>query len=277
MKHENNRPPVVVILAAGIGPGLGSLTEDGPLCLLTVGGSVILERMIRNSLSCGISQFVLVLGQKADQVKTFVDKTFRGIRVTFVINERYRDTGAGYSLMLAASAVGTAEFITFDTEVVFDTKIFRPLTDSDLPNVLCFDRNDALAGKGAQIAADDRMRVTAIGTSVQPNEALGKLIGIDKISAVTGPLLFAELGLMMENLSNMKDTCATAYTRLLNKGVPFHALDVSGLNWTEVNTAEDLPAANAMFRSPITTVSRGQQRALDEAPEKKPSSTLADT
>lgn len=273
MKFENNRAPVAVILAAGIGSGLGTLTDDAPLCLLTVGGSVMLERMIRNSLSCGISQFVLVLGHKSEQIKTFVDKTFRGIRVTYVMNDRYRDTNSGYSLLLAASAIGSADFVIFDEKVLFDTKIFRPLTDSDLPNVLCFDRNKALAGEGAKIAANDRMRVAAIGTSADPNAVPGNLIGIDKISAVTGPLLFAELGLMMENVSNVKDTCATAYARLLDRGVPFHGLDVSGFNWTEINTAEDLTVANTMFRSPITTVSRGQQRALDEATEKKLSST----
>src|SRR5680860_32206 len=107
MKNEFNRPPMAVILAAGIGSRLSPLTDNCPKCLLSVGGSVILERMIRNCLSCGISQFVLVLGHRADEIKAFVDKTFRGIRVTYVINERYRETNTGYSLMLAASAIGT--------------------------------------------------------------------------------------------------------------------------------------------------------------------------
>ena len=35
-----------------------------------------------------------------------------------------------------------------------------------------------------------------------------------------------------------------------------------------VHTAEDFAAANAMFGSPVTTVSRGQQKALDEAAQK---------
>lgn len=48
----------------------------------------------------------------------------------------------------------------------------------------------------------------------------------------------------------------------------FRALDITGLNWTEIDTAEDYAAANAMFGTPISTISRGQQKAIDEASEK---------
>ena len=137
MKYDNNRPPMAVILADGISLACGSMTKSSATCMLSVGGSVILERMIRNCLSCGISQFVLVLGHRADEIKQFVNKTFRGVRVTYVINDRYRDTNTGYALRMAASTIGSSEFIRFDADVVFDAKILRQLTDSDLPNASC--------------------------------------------------------------------------------------------------------------------------------------------
>jgi choline kinase len=273
MKHETNRPPVAVILAAGIGSRLAPLTDDCPKSLLTVGGSIILERMIRNCLSCGISQFVIVLGHRADEIKQFVDKTFRGIRVSYVINDRYRDTNTGYSLMLAASAIGISEFIKFDADVVFDVKILRQLMDSDLPNVLCIDRNIALADEEVKVIVNDQMRVTNIGKLVDPTVALGESIGIEKISVGTGPLLFAELTQMMEKRAHFQDYYEAAYERLVAKGLHFHTLDITGLNWTEIDTAEDFAAANAMFRSPVTTISRGQQQALDEAAENGPNPT----
>jgi len=265
MKYDNTRPPLAVILAAGIGSRLSPLTDESAKSLLSVGGSVILERMIRNCLSCGMSQFVLVLGHRADEIKQFVDKKFGGIRVTYVINDRYRDTNTGYSLMLASTAVGTAEFVKFDADVVFDTKILRALVDSDLPNVLCIDRNIALADEEVKVIADNQMRVSEIGKSVDPQTALGESIGIEKIGAVTGPMLFAELKEMMESPAYAQEYYEAAYTRLVDKGVPFHALDITGMKWTEIDTAEDFAAANAMFSTPITTVSRGQQSVLDEA------------
>jgi len=265
MTYENSRPPKAVILAAGIGSRLSPLTDKTPKCLLSVGGSVIVERMIRNCLSCGISQFVLVLGHREDEIRQFVDKTFRGIRVSYVVNDRYRDTDTGYSLMLAASVVGNAEFIRFDADVVFDTKILRALVDSDLRNVLCVDRDIALAGEDRKVITDDAMRVKEIGRPVGPAVAPGEPIGLEKISAVAGPLLFAELKEMMQSPASARASCEDAYARLIEKGTPFHALDITGMNWTAIDTPEGFAAANAMFGSPITTVSRGQQRALDEA------------
>jgi choline kinase len=265
MKYDNNRAPMAIILADGIGSRLGPLTDKCARSLLSVGGSVILERMIRNCLSCGISQFVLVLGHREDEIKQFVDKFFRGIRVTYVINDRYRETDTGYSLVRASTAVGAAEFIKFDANVVFDTKILRALVDSNLPNVVCVDRNVTLADDDVKVIADDQMRIGEIAKSVDRGVALGKVIGIEKISAATGRLLFSALEGMMESAVSAQDHCEAAYARLVEQGVPMHALDITGMKWIKIDTAEDFAAANALFGSPITTVSREQQRALDEA------------
>jgi choline kinase len=268
MSHETNRAPMAVILAAGIGSRLSPLTDTSAKCLLSVGGSAILERMIRNCLSCGLSQFVIVLGHRADEIKQFVDKTFRGIRVTYVINDRYRETNTGYSLMLASAAIGTSEFVKFDADVVFDVKILRELVDSRKANVLCIDRNIALADEEVKVITDDEMRVLEVGKSVDAALALGESIGIEKISSKTGPLLFAQLSEAMKSHDNTQEYYEATYARLVTQGVVFDALDITGLDWTEIDTPEDFAAANAMFRSPVTTISRGQQRATDETAKK---------
>ncbi|PRY80515.1 MobA-like NTP transferase protein [Yoonia maritima] len=153
MKYDNNRPRMAVILADGIGSPLGPTTDSSAKCLSPVGGSVILERIIRNCLSCGMSQFVLVLGHRADDIKQFVNKTFRGIRITYVINDRYRETNSSYALMCAASTVGSAEFVKLDADTLFEVKILRQLVDDDRPNVVCIDRNAVLGDADIGISA----------------------------------------------------------------------------------------------------------------------------
>ena len=256
MKFEKYRAPVAVILAAGIGSRLSPLTDTCPKSLLSVGGSAILERMLRNCLSCGVSQFVIVLGHRADEIRQFVDKAFRGIRVTYVMNDRYRETNTGYSLMLASAAIGTADFVKFDADVVFDVEILRRLLDSKRANVLCIDRNIALEDEEVKVIADSQMRVVEVGKSVDPELALGESIGIEKISAASGTILFAELEQMMAIHTNLQEYYEAAYARLVNKGTEFDVLDITGLNWTEIDTVEDFNAANLMFGSPITTASR---------------------
>lgn len=275
MKFEKYRAPIAVILAAGIGSRLSPLTDTCPKSLLSVGGSTMLERMIRNCLSCGMSQFVIVLGHRADEIRQFVDKTFRGIRVSYVVNDRYRDTNTGYSLMVASAAIGTADYVKFDADVVFDVKILRQLLDSDGANVLCIDRYIALEDEEVKVVVNDRMQVVEVGKSVDPKLALGESIGIEKISASTGTLLFAELSQMMASHSHLQEYYEAAYARLIGKGTEFRVLDITGLKWVEIDTADDFAAANAMFGSPITTVSRSQQNSLDEVAEKAATPTRA--
>ncbi len=265
MSNEMKRAPMAVILADGEGSRLGSLTDDCPKSLIQVGGSVILERIIRNCLSCGISQFVLVLGHRADEVRQFVDKTFRGIRVTYVINDRHRDTDTGYSLMLASAVVRATEFIKFNSDVVFDLKILRALVDSRLTNVLCIDGNSPMTGERVKVTVDQQMRISRIGQTIDPVTALGQSIGIEKISSVTAPLLFGALKATMESAVHWQDACEATYALLVANGTAFHALDITGMNWSEIETADDFAAANAMFGSPVTTVSRWQQNAQEEA------------
>jgi choline kinase len=105
------------------------------------------------------------------EIKQFIDKTFLGIRATYVINERYRDTNTGYSLMLAAPAIGSAEFIKFDADVVFDVKILRQLVDTDQTNVLCIDRNIALEDEEVKGITGNRLQALEVGKTVDPELA----------------------------------------------------------------------------------------------------------
>lgn len=265
MSYETKRPPVAVILAANSESGPSLKKNAEAKSLLSVGGTVILERVIRNCLSCGISQFVLVLGHRADDIQKFVNKTFRGIRVTYVLNERYSTTNAGYSLLQAAPAIGMADFIKLDAGIVFDTKILRHLIDSYQPNALCIDRNIVPAGDGVKVAVDEDMRVTHIGKTLDADNVMGGSIGVEKISSKTGKLIFSELESMMDDPAHTRDYCDAAYEIAIAKGADFHALDITGLDWTDVKSEEDFVTANAMFTRPFMTMSRGQQKALDDA------------
>ncbi|MDN5567534.1 MAG: NTP transferase domain-containing protein [Paracoccus sp. (in: a-proteobacteria)] len=238
-----------------------------PRSLQSVGGSVILERTIRNCLSCGISQFVFVLGHRSDQIRQFIDKTFRGIRVTYVINERYRETNTGYSLMLAAPAIASAQFILLSADLVFDVRVLRRLVDSGLSNVLCVDQEATQGHDPVKVAVGDDMQVTQIGATLDPSVTFGQAIGIDRISAAAAKALFAELAMMMETPVQLLSDYRAAYAGIIAKDTLFHAVDVTGIAWTRIDSYEGLVDANTLFGTPIKIISREQQRAVDAPAE----------
>ncbi len=250
MNQPSDQPFKAVILAAGVGSRIRPLTDDCPKSLLLVAGTPILERMIRNCQDCGITEFVLVLGYLQDRIRAFVSDTFPDLQVTFVVNDRYAETNTGYSLMLAKQAVGEGSFIKFDADVVFDPDILRRLIACDTKNALCIDRDIQLDAEEVKVVVDDNMLIRKASKTVDPKIAFGESIGVEKICPATAKLLFSELNLMMSQAGHLEDYYEAAYEWLITRGTKFHALEITGLNWTEIDTHEDFAAANQMFDGP---------------------------
>ena len=185
MKKPSYTPLKAVILAAGVGSRIRPLTDDCPKSLLNVAGKTILERMIRNCNSCGISEFVLVLGYLDNRIRDFVATQFPKIDVTYVVNEKYNETNTGFSLMLAAEATRGTGFIKFDADVVFDTKILHRLIRSPFETTICIDRGIQLDAEEVKVIVDNQFRVLRASKDVEPKEAWGESIGIEKINADT--------------------------------------------------------------------------------------------
>jgi choline kinase len=245
MSPASSLPPTkVVILAAGVGSRIRPLTDDCHKCLLAVAGTPILERMIRNIQACGLTEFVFVLGYRDDQIRTFVRDRFPDLVATFIVNDRYRHTNTGYSLMLAQSATGGAGFVKFDADVVFDPAILHRLITGKEENALCIDRNIKLDAEEVKVVVDGDLRVLRASKAIDPGTAMGESIGIEKISAAAASLLFTELDVMMADNAHHQDYYEAAYERLIARDVAFHAVDITGLNWVEIDTHEDFAVAN---------------------------------
>jgi choline kinase len=236
-----------VILSAGFGSRIRPLTDNNPKTLLSVGGITILERMLTSIQSCGIDEIVVVVGYQHERIETFVCNKFPELNVRFVVNNRYGETNTGYSLMLAEEFMAGSSFVKFDGDVVFDEKVLRRLLASAEENCLCIDRNIQLESEEVKIVLDSDIRIIRVGKDIAPSDAIGESIGIEKISGYIGTLLFAELRAMMRSEENLQEYYEGAYERLIKRGVAFHAVDITGLKWTEIDTRQDFETAERIF------------------------------
>lgn len=236
-----------IILAAGVGSRIRPLTDNCPKSLLKVDGKPILEMMLSHLSDCGINEVVFVLGYLEEQIKDFVKENFPDLKAHFITNVRYAETNTGYSLMLTKDLIKDSTFIKFDADVVFDKKILEKLIESEYANCLCIDKDINLDAEEIKVIVKDNNQVLKASKTVNPKDAIGESIGIEKISGATAKLLFAELESMMEDKQNHQEYYEGAYERLITKAVPFHALDISGLKWTEIDTKEDFAMAEKIF------------------------------
>ena len=169
--------------------------------------------------------------------------------MSFVTNDKYAETNTGYSLMLVKDFIQDSGFIKFDGDVVFDKKILKKLIECKHDNCLCIDKNINIDAEEIKVIMDNQNRILKANKTVNPKDAVGESMGIEKISKETAKLLFKELELMMQDKKNHQEYYEDAYERLIVNNVPFYALDISGLKWVEIDTREDFDLGIKIFNN----------------------------
>ena len=232
-----------IILAAGIGSRISPLTDNCPKSLLKIYDKTILEIMISHIQDCHINDIVFVTGYLEEQIKEYVNINFPDLKAYFVTNEKYAETNTGFSLLLAKDFVENSDFIKFDADVIFDKEILKKLIECPYENALCIDKNIHLDAEEIKVIIDDKNKILKASKTVDPQKAIGESIGIEKIGKNTAKLLFQELEEVMKDKKNHQEYYEVAYERLIEKGASFHALDITGLVWVEIDTKEDFELA----------------------------------
>lgn len=235
-----------IVLAAGVGSRVRPLTDNKPKSLLEINEVSILERMLKNISAAGIKDVIIVTGYLEEQIKEFTPK-FNELNFIFVRNDIYDRTNTGYSLLLTKEFVGEDSFVKFDADVVFESEVLSKLINSSFDTALCIDTNIHMDKEEVKVTTDEEGLVLEVGKKLDPHFSKGESIGIEKIGKDAGKLLFAELERLMNNEANFNEYYDDSYTTLVNQGVKFGAVDITGLNWVEVDTYEDYKRAKKLF------------------------------
>lgn len=237
-----------VLLAAGIGSRIRPLTDNKHKSMLPVAGKPILQRMLENVQAVGITEVVVITGYREEEVKEFITTHFPDLHVAFKKNEKYLETNTGYSLLLTREFVEGDDFVKFDADVVFEKAILEKLLASK-HSALCIDRNIHLEAEEVKVITDENGKALQVGKKLNPHKANGESIGIEKITAEAGIVLFQELDSLLQDEKNWQEYYDDSYTTLVEKGVAFEAVDITGLKWVEIDTHADYDRAQEMFSS----------------------------
>lgn len=231
-----------VILAAGDGDRLGSLTATCPKVLLSVNDQPIISYPIQALAAAGIKQIAVVVGYLADKVREELGDGSRfGVRLEYVLNPDYLG-GNAISAYRARDWAGGEPIVLCMGDHVIEPKLTRQLVQGlDLTETLCVDYTPA---KHHQLAEATKVHVDSAGYIKDIGKDLVYWSGLD-----TGVFLLAEgffravdelvprLGINVE----MSDVVRF----LVNRKHRFHACSVSGDYWADVDTPEDLNRARS--------------------------------
>src|SRR5262245_11108697 len=232
-----------VILAAGVARRLAPLTDRTQKSLLRVGGRPILARMLDALAAVDVPRAIIVVGHCADQVATLTAAAPAGMRVECLHNPDYA-RGSAISLLAARETIARGSTLIMDADVVFPREFLRRLVGATAENALLIDRGFRDTGEEVKLYTQGE-RVIALGKKIVPEawDTVGEGVGFFKCGAEAGRDLVGLLDLVIRDnggLSEYEDAL-----HLLLGQRPVHAVDITGLPWTEVDFVEDLLRADA--------------------------------
>jgi bifunctional UDP-N-acetylglucosamine pyrophosphorylase/glucosamine-1-phosphate N-acetyltransferase len=96
--------------------------------MLPVGDRPLVAHTVDAAVDAGASTLVVVVGYEADDVRSYFGDTYRGVPVTFVVQEEQR--GTADAVHVASGALDDGPFVVLNGDALYDTPSLRRLYEA---------------------------------------------------------------------------------------------------------------------------------------------------
>ena len=234
-----------VILAAGMAKRLRPLTDTKPKCLLEVGGRTLLERTVRAMQQAGISEFVVVTGYRAEQIREFLSSHFSIVNFHFLHNADYEHNNNIYSLWMAGEFVRGKEFLLMDSDILCDPAAVARIAHEP-ESALALNRHEC-GEEEIKVIVDADGHITEISKVCSIQDAIGESVGIEKMTADYSTALYKELDQMIVKEGLIDVFYERCFERLIPQGHTFKVVDTTDYFSYELDTPEDFQRAQELM------------------------------
>jgi choline kinase len=237
-----------VLLAAGLGSRLGSLTTALPKALIPVGGSPLLAYAVKFAQAAGARDLTVVGGFCFDLVSAEV--AARKLPVRLVENTAFRD-GNLISLMTARPHLDPArEFLLMNIDHIYRPAIAK-IAAAPADDVTAFiDTDRALGADDMKVERDAAGRVHKISKTLDKWDA--GYVGMTKVPAAAQARYWAEAdaALAEEGRAIHVERVLARLVARGEAGAP-RCRDISGHGWLEVDLPEERAHAEEALRTGV--------------------------
>lgn len=234
-----------VLLAAGMAKRLRPLTDTKPKCLLEVGGKTLLERTVRAMQQAGISEFVVVTGYRADQIREALTSIVSPQNITFLHNADYEHNNNIYSLWMAGEVVRGKDFLLMDSDILCDPAAVVRIAEQTEP-ALALNRHEC-GEEEIKVIVDADNHIVEINKTCNPADAIGESVGIEKMTADYSTALYRELDQMILKEGLVDVFYERCFERLIPQGYTFRVVDTTSYFSYELDTPEDFQRAQELM------------------------------
>ena len=230
-----------LILAAGNGSRIASLSGGAPKALVPLFGAPLLEHIVLSSQAAGIEKFVIVVGYRADALRRwFAELPLGDISVTLVENAEYHKAN-GVSA-LAARGLLKNPFLLLMADHIFEPKTAQVLLQQTLGD------DEVILGVDYNIDRifdlEDATKVSVQGEDILDiGKDLVQYNALDTGMFLCGASLFERL----ESARKNGDCSLSDGMRRLCQERKLKAFDVGDGRWQDVDTPEAFAYTESIF------------------------------
>ena len=133
----------LVILAAGMGKRLKTLTEHNTKCMIKVNGITLIERMLCQLDNKNLSKIIIVVGYKSKELIEFIKTLKIKTPIIYLKNNIYYKTNNIYSLALAKKYLEKEDTLLFESDLIFEDSVIDELLNDKYDTLALVDKYES--------------------------------------------------------------------------------------------------------------------------------------
>ena len=259
-----------LILAAGMGKRLGKYTKNNTKCMLKVNNKTLIERTIEALVDNGVKKLILVVGYKNENVKKYLledcnNPKVKEIELVFIDNPIYDKTNNIYSLYLAIDEFKKDNTILLESDLIYQPELIKRLVKNKEKNLVSVAKYEQwMDGTVVKLCEENNNIIEFIEKKNYDYNEIDqyyKTVNIYKfskqfINKEFIPFLKAYIEAYGEN--EYYELVLKIITHMSRSNLK--ALDVSDLDWYEIDDSQDLDIATCLFSEGKEKLTNFQKR-----------------
>ena len=221
-------------MAAGMGTRFGKMTAERPKGFVEVGGMPMIERSVQTLLDCGITKIIIGTGYHREAYEAFA---IEHPEIQCVFSERYAETNSLYTLWNCREAIGHADFLLLESDLVFSQSAITELLHNEHPDIMLITPVRKFQDQYYVEYNADHV-LTRCSTNKTAIDAKGELVGIHKLSASFYNTLCRDYESKLE--ASLKLGYEYELLHLSTHGSPMYVLNSETVEWYEIDDEHDL-------------------------------------
>ncbi len=232
-----------VILAAGPGKRLTPITSTRPKHLIPIAGKPILHYTIEFLKEVGITNILLIVGYKKEQIKSYFKKGKDfGVKISYLEQKKF--LGTAHATKMAKSFVSNDSFLLVNGDILIDSTVFRKVIELEKKEEnIILGKQVTDPTKYGVIVFNNEKYVEKI-VEKPPDDSQGNLINAGVY--LFTPEFFKSIEKTKKSVRNEYELTESIEI-FISEGNKLRALDISEHYWNDVGRPWDILDGNKHF------------------------------